>query len=54
MACLALVRTNVKPRRRAAHPDAIPAGVGYGPSNLQSAYLLPSVYRGQRADGRDH
>ena len=46
MACLALVRTNVKPRRRAAHPDAIPAGVGYGPSNLQSAYLLPSSTAG--------
>ena len=46
MACLALVRTNVKPRRRAPHPDAIPAGVGYGPANLQSAYLLPSSTAG--------
>jgi hypothetical protein len=46
MACLALVRTNVKPRRRAAHPDAIPAGVGYGPADLQSAYLLPSSAAG--------
>ncbi len=46
MACLALVRTNVKPRRRAAHPNAIPAGVGYGPSQLQSAYLLPSSTAG--------
>ncbi len=46
MACLALVRTNVKPRRLPGHPDAIPAGVGYGPSNLQSAYLLPSSTAG--------
>jgi len=46
MTCLALVRTNVKPRRRAAHPNAIPAGVGYGPSQLQSAYLLPSSTAG--------
>jgi hypothetical protein len=46
MACLALVRTNVKPRRQNAHPNAIPAGVGYGPSNLQSAYLLPSSTAG--------
>jgi len=36
-ACLALVRTNVTPRRRAAHPNAIPAGVGYGPGQLQAA-----------------
>jgi subtilase family serine protease len=46
MTCLALVRTNVKPRRRPAHPNAIPAGVGYGPSQLQSAYLLPSSTAG--------
>jgi hypothetical protein len=46
MACLALVRTNVTARPRANHPDAIPAGVGYGPANLQSAYLLPSSTAG--------
>jgi Putative Ig domain len=46
MACLALVRTNVKARPRAAHPDAIPSGVGYGPSSLQSAYVLPSSTAG--------
>jgi subtilase family serine protease len=42
MACMSLVRTNVTPRRRVAHPNAIPAGVGYGPAQLQGAYLLPS------------
>jgi hypothetical protein len=46
MACLALVRTNVKAHPRAAHPDAIPSGVGYGPSSLQSAYVLPSSTAG--------
>jgi hypothetical protein len=45
-ACLALVRTNVTPRRRAAHPNAIPAGVGYGPGQLQAAYSLPSSTAG--------
>jgi hypothetical protein len=43
MSCLALVRTNVKPHIR---PDAIPSGVGYGPSQLQSAYVLPSSTAG--------
>jgi len=45
-ACLSLVRTNVTPHRRAAHPNAIPAGVGYGPADLQSAYSLPSSTAG--------
>src|SRR5262249_61947789 len=45
-ACLSLVRTNVTPHRRAAHPNAIPAGVGYGPADLQSAYALPSSTAG--------
>lgn len=46
-ACMALVRTNVKAQlQAAAHPDAIPAGVGYGPSQLQSAYVLPSSTAG--------
>ncbi len=46
MSCMALVRTNVTAHAQAAHPDAIPAGVGYGPSNLQSAYALPSSTAG--------
>ena len=46
LACLALVRVNVTPHRQVAHPDAIPAGVGYGPANLQSAYSLPSSTAG--------
>jgi len=46
-ACMALVRTNVKAQvQPAAHPDTIPAGVGYGPSQLQSAYVLPSSTAG--------
>jgi len=46
-ACMALVRTNVKAHLQpAAHPDAIPSGFGYGPSNLQSAYVLPSSTAG--------
>ncbi|HEY2579626.1 MAG TPA: putative Ig domain-containing protein [Streptosporangiaceae bacterium] len=46
-ACMALVRTNLKAHMQpAAHPDAAPVGFGYGPSNLQSAYLLPSSTAG--------
>src|SRR5690348_8829135 len=44
MSCMALVRTNVK--AHGVHHNAIPAGVGYGPSQLQSAYLLPSSSAG--------
>jgi subtilase family serine protease len=45
--CLALVRTNVKAHMQsAAHPDAAPTGDGYGPSSLQSAYVLPSSTAG--------
>ncbi len=41
--CLSLIRTNVAHRAQAAlGPDAAPVGVGYGPTNLQSAYNLPS------------
>ena len=41
--CLTLVRTNVAQRLQpSARPDAAPTGVGYGPSDLQSAYALPS------------
>ena len=46
MACMALVRTNVTQHALAALPNAIPGGVGYGPSNLQSAYALPSASAG--------
>jgi subtilase family serine protease len=47
MSCLALVRTNVKPHvRSGVHINAIPSGVGYGPSQLQSAYVLPSSTAG--------
>jgi hypothetical protein len=43
-ACLVLKRTDIQPRlSRAVAPDAIPAGVGYGPSQLQSAYSLASA-----------
>ena len=45
MACLVLIRTNVRQHRRLSIA-AIPAGVGYGPSDLQSAYLLSSSTAG--------
>jgi Ricin-type beta-trefoil lectin domain len=45
MACLTLVRTDRRPEARLAH-DAAPAGFGYGPSDLQSAYSLPSTSAG--------
>jgi subtilase family serine protease len=47
MACLVLIRTNIRQHRQLGiGPDAIPAGVGYGPSDLQSAYSLPSSTAG--------
>lgn len=46
MACLVLIRTNVRQRQRSTSPDAVPGGVGYGPSQLQSAYVLPSSTAG--------
>jgi hypothetical protein len=47
MACMALVRTNVKQQAKGAFaPNAAPTGVGYGPSSLQSAYALPSSTAG--------
>lgn len=47
MACLVLIRTNVQQRRQlSTGPDAIPAGVGYGPADLRSAYSLPSSTAG--------
>ncbi len=44
-ACLALKRTDVHPQfaTNQAVPNAIPAGVGYGPSQLQSAYNIASA-----------
>ena len=43
-ACLVLKRTDVHhPFASQATPNAIPAGVGYGPSQLQSAYNLVSA-----------
>ncbi len=52
-ACMALIRTNV-PQRPAAtakpgatvQPGTGPAGAGYGPASLQSAYKLPSATAG--------
>jgi hypothetical protein len=41
--CLALKRAGISPVAGSASPDAIPAGVGYGPSQLQSAYNLTSA-----------
>ena len=47
MACMVLVNTAAAAQaRRAAGPDAAPAGDGYGPSSLQSAYQLPSATAG--------
>ncbi len=47
MACMALIRTNVKHMsQRLLGPDAAPVGDGYGPSSLQSAYDLPSSTAG--------
>jgi hypothetical protein len=56
MACLVLVRTDVAQQSQqavlrrasaaAASPAAAPAGDGYGPSSLQSAYKLPSATAG--------
>jgi putative Ig domain-containing protein len=48
MACMVLVRTNVKQFRNGtrAAPQAAPTGVGYGPSDLQGAYALPSSTAG--------
>jgi hypothetical protein len=46
-ACLTLIRINVAHHLQSAdHPDAAPTGDGYGPSSLQSAYVLPSSTAG--------
>ena len=41
--CLALKRHGIHPMVASVSPDAIPAGFGYGPSQLQSAYALTSA-----------
>jgi hypothetical protein len=46
-ACMVLIRTNVQHHSQSSlGPDAAPVGDGYGPSNLQSAYVLPSSTAG--------
>ncbi|MFL6077272.1 MAG: hypothetical protein ACJ73S_28260 [Mycobacteriales bacterium] len=47
MACLSVVRTDVKGHMGLMAPDAKPGGLG--PSNLQSAYKLPSSSAGSGA-----
>ncbi len=44
-ACMALLRTNVKPRKGRFAPDQAP--FGYGAADLQSAYNLPSATAGK-------
>jgi hypothetical protein len=46
--CFALKRDGLHPILASTSPDAIPSGVGYGPSQLQSAYNLTSA---SSADG---
>ena len=41
--CFVLKRGGLHPIPASASPDAIPAGDGYGPSQLQSAYALTSA-----------
>ena len=43
-ACMALIRTDVKPSNKQASPNA--SDVGYGPSQLETAYDLPSSTAG--------
>ncbi|HJP80754.1 MAG TPA: putative Ig domain-containing protein [Pseudonocardiaceae bacterium] len=49
LACLALKRTDKKPllASQVAIPNTIPSGVGYGPSQLQSAYNIASAAASQ-------
>ena len=46
MSCMALIRTDVRQRSAASIGRAKPAGFGYGPPALQSAYSLPSATAG--------
>jgi subtilase family serine protease len=48
LSCFALKRNGVHTQSAAVSPNAIPSGVGYGPSQLQSAYNLTSA---SAADG---
>jgi subtilase family serine protease len=48
LSCMALKRHGIRPVPASVSPDAIPSGVGYGPSQLQSAYNLTSA---SAADG---
>ena len=48
MACLVLVRTDVPQRSAAAVGNGAPVGSGYGPSQLESAYKLPSSTAGEK------
>ncbi len=48
MACMVLVRTDVPQRSAAAVGNGAPVGSGYGPSQLQSAYKLPSSTAGKK------
>jgi subtilase family serine protease len=41
--CFALKRSGIHPVQAGVSPNAIPSGVGYGPSQLQSAYGLTSA-----------
>lgn len=46
MSCLALVRTDIRPRSQAAYGRHAPSGAGYGPPALRAAYKLPSATNG--------
>ncbi|MFZ0666082.1 MAG: S53 family peptidase [Acidimicrobiales bacterium] len=46
MACMVLIRTDVKQRTEAQMGPEQPSGYGYGPSSLQRAYDLPSSTAG--------
>ena len=48
LSCFALKRNGVHAQSASVSPNAIPSGVGYGPSQLQSAYNLTSA---SAADG---
>jgi hypothetical protein len=41
--CFALKRDGIHPKAASVTPNAIPAGYGYGPSQLQSAYALTTA-----------
>jgi subtilase family serine protease len=48
ISCMAIKDTTAHPSAATVHPDAIPSGDGYGPSNLQAAYDLTAA---SAADG---